>query len=93
MFEHIVNQVFNFIKADFVLSDDKHIIDQIDEIVETIFSSIPNLVLVLLSIFMFGRVVTHYQTKRTKFYFQPTNEIIQDILKSTKLTQIVRIVK
>jgi len=76
-------------KTTFALQDQNNITDRLMEVGITLFSNIVNLPILFLAIYVYGRVSSFYQAKRTKFYFQPTNKLYQELLKNSKLTQMV----
>jgi len=75
-------------KTTFALQDQNNITDRLMEVGITLFSNIVNLPILFLAIYVYGRVSSFYQAKRTKFYFQPTNKLYQELLKNSKLTQM-----
>ena len=73
-------------KTTFALSDQNNITDRLTALGIALFSNVLNLPILFLAVYVYGRVSSFYQAKRTKFYFQPTNKLYQELLKSSKLT-------
>eukprot|EP00347_Sterkiella_histriomuscorum_P004112 403361706 len=62
--------------------------DKVLTVLIQLFSNIFSLPIIFLLVFLFGQVTSYYQAKRTKFYYQPTNKLYQELMKNSKLTQM-----
>lgn len=67
--DQLINSILLFFKKTFILSDENHFAEQSIDLLSKILSNLMNWPILILSIFIFGRVCSHYQTKKTKFYF------------------------
>jgi hypothetical protein len=81
--------MLTFIKTTFAFSEENNIANGLAAICAGLFSNILNLPILLIAIFVYGRVSSFYQAKRTKFYYQPTNKLYVEMMRNGKLVEMV----